>query len=72
MGAAKTDTITTNERTMTMTENDDWVHDFLKAVCERAARKERGEPPGPTVVYTEVDGKMQRVDDGADARRKRH
>jgi hypothetical protein len=45
---------------------------FLKAVCERAARKERGEPPGPTVVYTEVDGKMQRVDDGADARRKRH
>jgi hypothetical protein len=46
-----------------MTERDDErIDDALKATAERAARRERGEDPGPIVMYAKADGKMQRVD----------
>lgn len=48
------------------TDDADWTDDSLKAVCERAAKKARGEDPGPIVMFAEVDGKMQRVDSGAE------
>ena len=54
-----------------MTDDTDWIPDFIKATLERGARRLRGEDPGPTVMYTEVDGRMQRVDDGADLDRRR-
>jgi hypothetical protein len=46
-----------------MTERDDeWIDDALKEMAERATRRERGEDPGPIVMYAKADGKMQRVD----------
>jgi hypothetical protein len=46
--------------------DDSWIPEFLAAGNRRAARRFRGEPAGPTVTYADVDGKMQRVDSGAD------
>jgi hypothetical protein len=53
---------------MTQPDDDyDWIPEFLAAVARRAARRARGEPPGPTVTYADDDdGKMRRVDSGAD------
>jgi hypothetical protein len=45
----------------------DWIPEMLAAVHRRAARRERGEPPGPTVMYADDDdGNIRRVDSGAD------
>jgi hypothetical protein len=42
-------------------ESELWIDEMLRAVADRAGKRLRGEPHGPTVIYREVDGKMQRT-----------